>query len=105
MEEREHKATARQSILTRYLGPTNYRGTRVVAEQSADWGGRRSRIYVDWDYALGNQENHVRAGMKLARKLDWDSRGGEIHLTHTKEGYALVFTSPLTRVYPKQWQD
>ena len=105
MEERERKVTARQSIQTRYLGPTNYRGTRVVAEQSADWGGKRNRIYVSWDYALGDQENHVRAGMKLARRLGWTEHNVEIYLAGTKEGYALVFTSPMSRVYPEQWQD
>jgi hypothetical protein len=53
-------------IETRFLGPTNYRGSRVKA-----WSGEHS-IVVPWDHALNAGENHERAASALALKLGWE---------------------------------
>lgn len=41
-----------QAITTRFLGPTNFRGSRVKA--TADAGS----VTLSWDYALGIDQNH-----------------------------------------------
>ena len=57
-----------QAILTRYIGPTNFRGTRVRASCAA------GSIIVPWDDALGIDANHAAARRALVRKLDWQDR-------------------------------
>jgi len=54
-----------QAIVTKYLGPTNYRGSRVTARCQA------KRITVSWDDALGSDENHDVAARMLAESLGW----------------------------------
>lgn len=58
-------AYGRQAIVTRFLGPTNTRGSRVKATCSA-----RS-LTVDWDHSLTLGENHAAAAYALAQKLGW----------------------------------
>lgn len=72
----------RQAIVTRFLGPTNFRGARVKA--TADAGS----ITVSWDYALGISENHERAALALAAKMRWGDawKGGGL----PGKGYAFI---------------
>jgi len=56
----------RQAIVTKYLGPTNYRGARVKATAQA------GSVTLSWDHALGIDENHDAAAMALAKKFGWD---------------------------------
>lgn len=56
----------RQAITTKYLGPTNYRGGRIVARATA------GRLVMDWRHDLGIEENHRFAARRLAYKLGWD---------------------------------
>lgn len=55
-----------QAITTKYLGPTNHRGSRIVAQCNA------KRIVVEWDDSLDVAENHTRAAQNLATQLGWD---------------------------------
>ena len=48
----------RSSIRTKYIGPTNHRGSRVSV--SCDYG-MRPRMFVNWDESLNSNENHRRA--------------------------------------------
>ena len=57
--------TGRQAIKTRYIGPTNSRGSRVVAECDA------GKVTVSWDYALGVSDNHQAACRALMDKFGW----------------------------------
>ena len=57
-----------QAITTKYVGPTNFRGSRVVAKCEA------KRIFVDWDDSLDSEENHNAAAKKLAALLQWEGR-------------------------------
>ncbi len=70
-----------KAILTKYLGPTNFRGARVkaIAEELS--------VTVPWDYALSAERNHTHAAARLAEKYEWVGRwyGGG-----TMEGYAFV---------------
>lgn len=55
----------RQAIVTKYLGPTNFRGSRVKA--TCDAGS----ITLGWDHSLNSEDNHTRAAQALADKLGW----------------------------------
>jgi len=60
-----------QTIITKYLGPTNQRGSRIKASQSASYFGRPKSITIGWDYALSTEQNHRAAAMAFAAKMDW----------------------------------
>ena len=56
-----------QYIKTKYLGPTNFRGSRVKAVTS--YGG--TSVTMSWDHALDAFDNHKAAAMALIEKLEW----------------------------------
>jgi hypothetical protein len=56
----------RQAIETKFIGPTNHRGSRIKA--SAQGGS----ITVSYDHALNSEQNHTVAAHALATKLGWD---------------------------------
>ena len=61
------------AIVTRYIGPTNYRGSRVIATGPAlrtdDQPLRRT---VSWDYAEDRYANHRRAARAVVEALRAD---------------------------------
>jgi hypothetical protein len=59
----------RQSISTRYIGPTDHRGSRVKARAS----GGFSRT-IGWDDRLDSEANHTAAARELAARLGWAGR-------------------------------
>jgi hypothetical protein len=74
-----------QAIETKFLGPTNYRDSRVKA--SAEAGS----VTVDWDHALSIEANHDAAARALILKLGWHGtwvRGGRAD----SRGYVYVCT-------------
>lgn len=54
-----------QAISTKFLGPTNYRGSRVRAVAQA------GSVVVQWDHALNSEQNHDAAAKTLAEKFGW----------------------------------
>lgn len=56
-----------QAIITKYLGPTNYRGSRIKAMASS----RGPYVVLPWDSALSQVDNHDFAAQELAAQLDW----------------------------------
>ncbi len=58
----------RQAIVTKYLGPTNFRGARVKASAQA------GSVTISWDHGLGVDENHAAAAKAFAEKMDWYGR-------------------------------
>jgi hypothetical protein len=54
-----------QAIETKYLGPTNVRGARIVARAQA------GRITVPYDHALNFDENHIEAARIYAKRKGW----------------------------------
>jgi hypothetical protein len=54
-----------QGITTRYVGPSNTRGSRIVARAAS---GSASLPY---DHDLNTEDMHHAAAMKLAAKLRW----------------------------------
>ena len=71
-----------QGITTRYVGPGNVRGSRIIATSASG-----QRCVVPYDDAGRSEDAHVKAARALAVKLGWQGRwvmGG------TKTGYAFV---------------
>lgn len=59
-----------QAIHTKFIAPTNHRGSRVSAQCAA------GRIVVSWDYSADPDGNHARAARMLVQKLGWATRDG-----------------------------
>jgi hypothetical protein len=59
-----------RAIRTRFVGPTNTRGSRVIA----DAGDRASRVVLDWDHALNTDENHAAAAVAVTEKMGWNGQ-------------------------------
>lgn len=57
-----------QAIITKYIGPTNSRCSRIKATAAA------GSITVDFDYGLDYEENHTAAAQKLAAKFGWTGK-------------------------------
>lgn len=60
------QGTKMQAIITKYIGPTNVRGSRVKATAQA------GSVTLEWDDALNRDDNHMAAAKALATKLGWD---------------------------------
>ena len=56
-----------QGIVTRFAGPTDHSGARIIVT------AQKGRIVVPWDYSLDVAQNHRAAC--LAALLKWDWRG------------------------------
>lgn len=63
------------AITTRYAGPTNYRGSRILATgPSLTHDGTPVRRQIPWNYALDSRDNH-RAGaavvLEILQRAGW----------------------------------
>lgn len=63
----------RQAIVTKYIGPTNFKGSRVKAKCEA------GQLTMAWNPGLDSDENHTFAAEELARKLGWFSPRVRLH--------------------------
>jgi hypothetical protein len=61
-----------QAIQTKYIGPTNTRGSRVKATAEA------GSVTLSWDDALNATDNHRAAAEALANKRGWISNGARL---------------------------
>lgn len=108
---REESYIMAVAIITRYLGPTNYRGARIVAtvpERITDRDRDRRpgdpgyelhtaahwRLTISYPYELSGEAVHRLAAEQLATRLGW--LGGSDGLGHLyggalADGYAFVF--------------
>lgn len=75
--------SARQAITTSFRGPTNQRGSRIIARCEA------KRISVPCDHALDAGANHAAAAQQLMDQLGWSERN-ELVMGGTREGYVFV---------------
>jgi hypothetical protein len=55
-----------QAIVTKYIGPSNVKGSRVKATASA------GSVTLHWDDSLNSDQNHCAAARALAVKFGWD---------------------------------
>lgn len=58
----------RQAIETKFLGPTNFRGSRIKATAQA------GSVTVSYDHALNSDQNHEAAAIALCAKFGWAGR-------------------------------
>ena len=58
-------------IRTKYLGPTNYRGSRITATHKRD-GEQTQRVTLDWDHRLDGLENAKAAALALCAKWPYE---------------------------------
>lgn len=56
----------KQVIITKYLGPTDRKGSRVSARTT-----NGMRVIIEWDDALNSEKNHYEAMKRLACNLNW----------------------------------
>lgn len=75
------------AILTKFFGPGNVRGSRMVAD-----AGMGRRVSVHYAHGLNGDENHARAAEALCKKMGWTGNliGGALG---DNKGMAWVFTS------------
>lgn len=71
------------SIETKFIGPSNTRGSRIAASTC-----NGQRIVVSCDDALNHDENHMATAMILRDRMHWK---GELVQGATKAGYVHVF--------------
>ena len=79
--------TSMVGIVTRYLGPTNFKGSRIVATACG------YRVVVDIDHKKTTLENHAAAAHKLAEKLGWTKyhANRSMHSCSIDDGRATVW--------------
>jgi len=69
-----------KAIKTKYLGPTNTRGSRIKASD-----GCGNAIVINWDYELDVDKNHKVAAITLCKKMKWNTS----FATGWHEGFAF----------------
>lgn len=72
-----------KAITTKYHGPTNVRGSRIIAREPDG-----ASVVRPYDHALNSDQNHQRAAEALADQLGWTGRLVQGAL---KDGYVHVF--------------
>lgn len=82
-------------ITTKYAGPTNTRGSRIIATAYG------KRVTFPWDHAESVEDNHAMAAVYAARKLGWnDGMTWAHHTAVAPDGHSrvhvLVLANPLT---------
>jgi hypothetical protein len=81
-----------KAIWTKYIGPTNFRGSRVKASAEG------VSITVGYDDALNSEDAHAVAALALCWKAGWPGdlyRGGR----PDGNGFVFVFAEPGERVF------
>jgi hypothetical protein len=59
-------------IITRYLGPTDHRGSRIKATHKRD-SETTEQITISWDYNLDSQANHQAAAKQLLSQWGYNN--------------------------------
>lgn len=77
-----------QSIITKYLPATNYRGARIKARQS----GGPNHITLSYDHRLDADSNHMAAAKALTVKLSWPGVWAEGSLGNSGNVYVCTAT-------------
>ena len=77
-----------QTIITKYLGPTDRLGSRYKATHT----GSYTSVTLGADYSINAEANHTEAALALAEKLDWN---GDYIGGHTSEGMVFVNSDPM----------
>jgi len=81
-----------QAIVTKYIGPTNHRGSRVKASAQA------GTVTLGWDHALNPDNNHRAAALALMARFGWQE-----HSTLSEGGSLPNGTGECFVMTPKPW--
>jgi hypothetical protein len=75
------------AIQTKYIGPTNTRGSRIKA-----WTDTGFSVTIGYDYSLDDEARHFKAvkAMVESNDLDWDLK--DMRCGGTKNGYVFCFS-------------
>ena len=73
-----------KAIETKYLGPTNYRGSRIKAYEPDG-----QSVTISYDYGLNDHDLHKKAAQALLDKMNWPY---EIIGGHTRRGMVWILT-------------
>lgn len=74
-----------KAITTKYHGPTNARGARIIA---SDEDG--NRVTLPYDHALNSNDMHASAARALANKMHWH---GTLAQGSLAKGYVFVWVN------------
>ena len=72
-----------KAIVTKYHGPTNFKGARITA---SDEDG--NRVTISYPHELSGEDVHRKAAIALCDKMKWT---GELVGGSLKRGYVFVF--------------
>jgi len=72
------------TITTRYSGPTDTRGSRIIAT------GHGRQLTVPYDYALTATGNHEAAALALAKVLGYTGDLRHVHAPRLTKGYRFT---------------
>jgi len=82
---------AYMAIETKFLGPTDYRGSRIKAWARDTFSDAKPvSVTVPYDYALDSDQNHSRAATELVPKVCSASGVVTLHKGATERGYVFV---------------
>jgi len=78
-----------QTIETKYVGATNYKGSRIIATAS----GNDIKVSIPYDSGQTDENMHMTAAIALCNKIGWEGKmiGG-----HSKHGMVWVFDESLS---------
>lgn len=74
------------TITTKYLQPTDTRGTRIKVDS------KFGSLTYYWDYELSSEDNHLEALMTLLRLVNVNHEGRVVRgITKTEDGFVWTF--------------
>ena len=73
-----------RTIQTKYIGPSNVRGSRIKAWVADE---PKMQATIPYDHAMDNFHCHLKAAKALADKINWH---GSYIAGSTKNGYVFV---------------
>ena len=77
-----------KAISTKYIGPTNFKGSRIKAYDCDN-----NHVTISYPHELSGEDVYRKAAEALRDKMEWK---GELIGGGTKEGYVFVFKQQLT---------
>lgn len=88
------------AILTKFLGPTNTRGSRIKASAHSYVRNAPVSLTLGWDHRLNPSLNHLEAAQALAAREGWagvwtsieDVQGGSLWVRdiEQREGFTIL---------------
>lgn len=78
-----------KAITTKYIGPSNVRGSRIKA-----FDGDGHSVTLSYDPAINSDQNHLKAACALRDKMQWK---GKLIGGGTKTGYVFCFADSWLR--------